>query len=100
MIISIGLQCTNYIYKKNFKPSYFLPFDLMFATPSFVFDMLELLLKKNMDIELLVREHFFYCKKRANMNGSIWPAKAEHYYTSVMKIMKKVLINILEDLQD
>ncbi len=35
MIISIGLQCTNYIYKKNFKPSCFLPFDLMFATPSF-----------------------------------------------------------------
>ena len=44
MIISIGLQCTNYIYKKNFKPSCFLPFDLMFSTPSFVFDMLELLL--------------------------------------------------------
>jgi len=82
MIISIGLQCTNYNYKKNFKPSCFLPFDLMFATPSFVFDMLELLLEKNMDIELLVREHFFYCKKRANMNGSIWPANAEHYYTS------------------
>jgi hypothetical protein len=31
----------------------------MFATPSFVFEMLELLLEKNIDIEDLVKNHFF-----------------------------------------
>jgi len=38
----------------------------MFATPSFVFKMLELLLEKNINIEDLVKNHFFNCEKRAN----------------------------------
>ena len=32
-------------------------------------------LKKNINIEELVKNHFFYCDKRANLNG------LEHYYT-------------------
>jgi len=75
MIIPIGVQCTNATFKKNFEKTYTLPFDWMFATPLFVFEMLELLLEKNINIEDLVKNHFFYCEKRANLNG------LEHYYT-------------------
>jgi hypothetical protein len=37
----------------------------MFATPSFVFEMLELLLEKNINIEDLVKNHFFYFEKKS-----------------------------------
>jgi hypothetical protein len=47
----------------------------LFASPSFVFKILELLLEQNINIEDLVKNHFFYCEKRANMN------EPEHYYT-------------------
>jgi hypothetical protein len=75
MIIPIGIQCTNATFKKSFEKTHTLPFDWMFATPSFVFEMLELLLEKNMNIEDLVKNHFFCCEKRANMKS------AEHYFT-------------------
>ena len=75
MIIPIGIQCTNATFKKSFENTHTLPFDWMFSTPSFVFEMLELLLEKNINIEDLVKNHFFYCDKRANLNG------LEHYYT-------------------
>ena len=75
MIISIGIQCTNAKFKNEISKTHTLPFDWMFATPSFVFEMLELLLEKNINIEDLVKNHFFYCDKRANLNG------LEHYYT-------------------
>ena len=45
-----------------------------FSNPSFVFEMLALLLEYNINIEFLVKNYFFYCDKRANMN------KLEHYY--------------------
>jgi hypothetical protein len=75
MIIPIGIQCTNARFKKKFENTPTLPFDWMFSTPSFVFEMLELLLEKNINIEDLVKNHFFYCEKKANLNG------VEHYYT-------------------
>ena len=76
IIIPIGLQCTNATFKKNInKTSNTFPFDWMFATPKFVFEMLTLLLKESMNIDQLVREHFFLCEKRANYHN------AEHYYT-------------------
>lgn len=75
MIIPIGIQCTNATFKQKFENTHTLPFDWMFATPSFVFEMLELLLEKNINIEDLVKNHFFYCEKKANMN------RLEHYYT-------------------
>ena len=75
IIIPIGIQCTNATFKNEINKTQSLPFDWMFATPSFVFEMLELLLLKNINIEDLVKNHFFYCEKRANMNG------VEHYYT-------------------
>ena len=69
MIIPIGIQCTNATIKKKFENTHTLPLDWMFSTPSFVFEMLELLLEKNINIEDLVKNHFFYCEKRANLNG-------------------------------
>ena len=59
MIIPIGIQCTNATFKKNFENTHTLPFDWMFSTPSFVFEMLELLLEKNINIEELVKNHFY-----------------------------------------
>jgi len=75
IIIPIGLQCTTSIFKNEIKKTHTLPFDWMFATPSFIYEILVLLLEKNMNIEELVKNHFFYCEKRANANG------LEHYYT-------------------
>ena len=75
IIIPIGVQCTSAVFKNEIKKTYTLPFDSMFATPLFVFEMLELLLDKNMNIEELVKNHFFNCEKRASMT------RCEHYYT-------------------
>ncbi len=75
MIIPIGIQCTTTTFKKYVENTHTLPFDWMFTTPSFVFEMLDLLLDKNINIEELVEDHFFYCEKRADLNGP------EHYYT-------------------
>jgi hypothetical protein len=61
IIIPIGIQCTNAIFKKDInKSSRTLPFDWMFATPKFVFEMLELLLDRDMNINELVEKHFFF----------------------------------------
>jgi hypothetical protein len=69
IIIPIGLQCTTATFKKKIdKSSHSLPFDWMFATPKFVFEMLELLLDKDMNINELVEKHFFLCEKRASMS--------------------------------
>ena len=46
MIISIGLQCSTASFIDDIQKTYTLPFDWMFANPSFVFEMLELLLEK------------------------------------------------------
>ena len=75
IIIPIGLQCTTASFKNEIEKRHTLPFDWMFSTPSFVFEMLELLLEKNINIEELVKNHFFYCEKKATLNVQ------EHYYT-------------------
>lgn len=75
MIIPIGIQCTSAMMKGEIEKTHTLPFDWMFSTPSFVFEMLQLLLEKNCSVEELVKDHFFKCDKRANLNG------AEHYCT-------------------
>lgn len=75
MIIPIGMQCTTATFKSRYERTYTLPFDWMFTSPSFVYEMLVLLLEQNVNIEYLVKEHFFYCDKRASMTG------LEHYYT-------------------
>lgn len=75
MIIPIGLQCSTATFKNEIKKTHTLPFDWMFATPYFVLTILELLLEKNINIEDLVKNHFLYCEKRANING------LENYYT-------------------
>jgi hypothetical protein len=75
IIIPIGIQCTNATFKKDInKISYTFPFDWMISNPKFVFEMLELLLEKNMDISELVRNHFFLCDKKANFS------RIENYY--------------------
>jgi len=50
MIISIGIQCTNATFKRSFEKTHTSPFDLMFSTPSFVFEMFELILEKTRQI--------------------------------------------------
>ena len=68
-IIPIGLQCSTAVFKNEIEKTSTLPFDWMFATPSFVYEMLVLLLEKNMNIDELVKHHFLHCEKTANMNG-------------------------------
>lgn len=75
IIIPIGIQCTTAGFKNKIQDLASLPFDSMFATPVFVFEIFVLLLEKNMNICELVKEHFFCCEKRANMKNK------EHYYT-------------------
>jgi hypothetical protein len=75
IIIPIGIQCSSATFKNEIEKTHTFPFDWMFATPSFVFEMLVLLLEKNMNIEELVKNHFYICEKRANING------LENYYT-------------------
>lgn len=72
-MIPIGFQCTSSAFK-NQTPT--MPFDWMFATPEFVYKILELMLVQKIDIQELVRDHFFYCNKRANISSH-----QEHYYT-------------------
>ena len=75
IIIPIGIQCSSAKFKNEIAKTHTLLFDWMFATPKFVFEMLFLLLDKNINIEYLVKNHFLFCEKKANMN------KLEHYYT-------------------
>ena len=75
IIIPIGVQCTSATFKNEIEKTHTFPFDWIISNPSFIFEMLVLLLEKNMNIEDLVKNHFFYCEKRANFNG------LEHYYT-------------------
>jgi hypothetical protein len=78
MIIPIGIQCTSAMMKHEIEKTHTLPFDWMFSTPSFVFDMLKLLLEEKCSVEELVKNHFFNCDKRANLNG------VEHYYVRMV----------------
>lgn len=80
ILIPIGIQCTAATFKKNInKTSATLPFDWMLSTPKFVFEILVLLLEKNIDIIELVKTHFLFCHdiKKANLVGNI-----EHYHVS------------------
>jgi hypothetical protein len=65
-IIAIGLQCNTTSFKARhglLTKSY--PFDWMYATSKFVYEMLHLLLEKNMNIEELVKKHFLLCDKKS-----------------------------------
>ena len=75
VIIPIGLQSATATFKNEIQRTPTLPFDWMFATPTFVYEIFELLLVQNMDIPELVTEHFFCCDKRASL------CMNEHYYT-------------------
>jgi hypothetical protein len=75
IIIPIGVQCLNAVFKNNIQKTATLPFDWIFSNPKFVFEILVLLLEKNINIEELVKKHFFYCEKKVKING------LEHYYT-------------------
>jgi hypothetical protein len=77
IIIPIGLQCINFFYKKELnKSTAYYPFDTMFAPSDFVYEMLILLLEKNIDIKELVENYFFLCDKRASCDRN------EHFYTN------------------
>jgi hypothetical protein len=74
IIVPIGVQCTSGNFKNEMQKAHSLPFDSMFSNPCFVYEMLEMLLEQNMNVSDLVRNHFFFCEKRANCSG------VEHYY--------------------
>lgn len=70
MIIPIGVHFTDAVFKREInKESEPFPFDWMISTPSFVFEMLTLLLEKNIDIRTLVIEHFFRFDKKLRYIG-------------------------------
>jgi len=64
--ISIGFQCSvpEVLERMNLKHET-LPFDWMLSHPKFVYEMLKLLLVDKIDIEFLVKEHFFKCEYKS-----------------------------------
>jgi hypothetical protein len=91
IIIPIGMQCTSRYFKNEIFKTHTLPFDWMFSNPKFVFEMLILLLEKNINIEYLVKNHFFYCEKRAVVNIN----RLEHYYSSNNGIPYNTKYNVI-----
>jgi hypothetical protein len=76
ILVPIGLQCINATLKKKLNmDTETLPFDWLFATSKFVYEMLYLLLEENMNIDILVKEHFFLIEKKAKIISS----KAKFY---------------------
>lgn len=75
IIIPIGVQCTAGIFKNEINKTHTLPFDVMLSHPKFVFEMLALLLEKNMNVVELVTNHFFNCDKRVKFKA------VEHFNT-------------------
>jgi Putative papain-like cysteine peptidase (DUF1796) len=76
MIISLGIQCLNASLKQNINmDSERMPFDWMLSNPKFVYEMLVLLLDINMDIRMIVENHFFNIDKKASI------LKHEYYIT-------------------
>lgn len=73
--ISIGFQCTSaeFLRKNKLHRSTY-PFDWMLSTPKFVYEILEMILSENANIEKIVKEHFFLCDKKATIDG------LEHFY--------------------
>ena len=64
--ISLGFQCVVPMILEDLglrQNSY--PFDWMLSTPKFVFEMLDLLLEKNISTDELVKNHFFNFKDTA-----------------------------------
>ena len=80
MIIPIGIQCTNGNFKREInKATKSYPFDWIFSPPKFIYEMLYLLLEKNMEIDKLVKEEFFLCDTNASVNVNF----LENYYTDI-----------------
>lgn len=76
--ISIGMQCTSaaFLKDKNIRRHSF-PFDWMLAPPSFIYEMLRLLLKENINPQKLVAEYFYVLDKKVDIDLS----NIEHYFT-------------------
>ena len=77
--ISLGMQCTTAAYLKDTnRRSHSFPFDWMLAPPTFVFEMLRLLLRENMDPLELVVKYFYALDKKVTINLD----DPEHYKTT------------------
>lgn len=73
------MQCTNSIFLDQIgKSNESFPFDSMLSNPKFVFEILDLLLDKNLNIEELVTNHFYLCDRRCSFSGVM-----ENYITSI-----------------
>lgn len=76
IFISIGCQCTtSSCMKKNNIRNMSYPFDWILSNPFFIHKILKLLLDENMNVETIVKDHFFKCDKYVKL------FKKEHYHT-------------------
>jgi hypothetical protein len=72
--VSLGMQCTvPTLFQNTGVKKETLPFDWMLSSPKFVFEMLDLLLNKEISTDELVRNYFFKCNKKSNLSDY------EHY---------------------
>lgn len=74
-VVPIGFQCTTKLTLESLNintPT--LPFDWMLAPPKFVYNILNLLLMQNLDIETLVKQYFFH-----NHTLARWTLQPEEY---------------------
>lgn len=77
--ISLGFQCTvPIVLKRSNLKKETLPFDWMLSSPKFVFEMLTMLLN-NVEIDTIVREHFFNCNSRSLALHQDGKVVLEHY---------------------
>ena len=74
LYISLGLQClTSTVLKDNNLRTNSYPFDWILSNPEFIYKILYFLLEKDINIDKLVREHFFRNDKKCKLN------QVEHY---------------------
>ena len=74
LYIPLGIQClTPNILKYNNIRTNSYPFDWILSNPYFIYKMLYLLLEDGMDINKIVREHFFRNDQKC------WFDRKEHY---------------------
>lgn len=89
--IPIGMQCSvATMLKDNNLRTCSYPFDWILSNPSFVYTMFSLLLKDNISIDVLVRDHFFRNDEKC------WYNKEEHYkFQSDGKAICNTLYNVV-----
>jgi len=77
--ISIGTQCTTpTLFDRLQVKKASLPFDWMFSTPQFVYEIMKLLFIDRKEIDYIIDNHFFVCDKRAQLQSLEYHILNEH----------------------